>query len=221
MTTYTVTFHASHSYAVEDIEAKSLKHALKKAHALYDRDVIALNWSPYDPDCKPLRAIDIESMDGTDGTIWQSEDLALECAAPDLAEALTDLLDQIDSLTGESSCIDEDIKQGEEYRAARAAIAKAKGGLAMSNTNCLEHIRCPTCGSEDAFRVSARIWIFVTDDGTEDEGGHYEWDNDSPCQCADCDRLGTIKDFRTDIPKGRVVCAQATRESVPCSTRGA
>jgi hypothetical protein len=51
----------------------------------------------------------------------------LVATAPDLAETLTDLLDQIDSLTGESSCIDEDIKQGEAYHAARAALAKAKG----------------------------------------------------------------------------------------------
>ena len=48
----------------------------------------------------------------------------------ELVEALDRLLDQIDTLKGESSCIDEDILKGEPYAAARAVIAKATGGAA-------------------------------------------------------------------------------------------
>jgi hypothetical protein len=49
---------------------------------------------------------------------------------------------------------------------------KEKGKI-MTNKNCLEGIRCPQCGYEDAFRIEAQIRVYVTDDGTEDEGGHY------------------------------------------------
>jgi hypothetical protein len=45
-----------------------------------------------------------------------------------LREALGRLLDQIDTLKGESSCIDEDILKGEPYAAARAVIARAASG---------------------------------------------------------------------------------------------
>jgi hypothetical protein len=68
----------------------------------------------------------------------------------------------------------------------------------MTNENCLEGIRCPQCGYEDAFRIEAQITVYVTDDGTEDEGGHYAWDGESPCHCAECDHAGTIKDFRIE-----------------------
>jgi hypothetical protein len=66
------------------------------------------------------------------------------------------------------------------------------------NKNCLQGIRCPQCGYEDAFRIEARIMVYVTDDGTEDEGGHYGWDEESFCGCAECDHAGTIKDFRIE-----------------------
>jgi hypothetical protein len=46
----------------------------------------------------------------------------------ELREALGCLLDQIDTLKGESSCIDEDILKGEPYAAARAVIARAAAG---------------------------------------------------------------------------------------------
>jgi len=37
------------------------------------------------------------------------------------------LLAQIESLKGESSCIDADIKHGEEYRKVCAAVSRATG----------------------------------------------------------------------------------------------
>ena len=71
----------------------------------------------------------------------------------------------------------------------------------MTNTNCLQGFRCPECDESDAFRIEARITVFVTDDGTEDECGQYVWDGDSPCQCGDCGHNGTIKDFRVENQK--------------------
>jgi Zn ribbon nucleic-acid-binding protein len=75
---------------------------------------------------------------------------------------------------------------------------KQRRGNAMTNKNCLEGIRCPQCGHEDGFRIEAQITVYVNDDGTEDEGGHYAWDGESPCSCAECDHAGTIKDFRVE-----------------------
>lgn len=45
--------------------------------------------------------------------------------SPELLAAFDALLGQIEQLRGESSCIDEDLLQGEPYRAARAALAAA------------------------------------------------------------------------------------------------
>ena len=77
---------------------------------------------------------------------------------------------------------------------------KEKGDT-MTNKNCLEGIRCPQCGHEDAFRIEAQITVYVTDDGTEDEGGHYAWDGESPCRCAECGHAGKIADFRIENEK--------------------
>jgi hypothetical protein len=48
----------------------------------------------------------------------------------------------------------------------------------MTNTNCLEGIRCPDCGNEESFRIAAKTIVTVTDDGIEDHGD-MEWDDDS------------------------------------------
>ena len=130
MTTYTATFRTPQAYAVHDIEADSAEAALEKAHALYQADPYSLSWYAYDSDAEPLEEIEIENPAGSDGAVWQNDDLSLRFAAPELLDALTALISQIDSLHGESSCIDEDIQQGDEYRQAVAVIAKAKGGAA-------------------------------------------------------------------------------------------
>jgi hypothetical protein len=61
------------------------------------------------------------------GDEWNDADIALICAAPELLEALRGLLAQIQTMKGESSCIDEDIMQGREYRDACDIVAKASG----------------------------------------------------------------------------------------------
>ena len=65
----------------------------------------------------------------------------------------------------------------------------------MPNTNCLEGVRCPECAYEDGFYIDARITVFVTDNGTEDQNGDYYWDNESACSCANCKHEATLKDF--------------------------
>lgn len=63
------------------------------------------------------------------------------------------------------------------------------------NTNCLEGVKCPKCGPEDLFKIAASVIVEVSDDGTEDQGGGYEWDQQTFCQCCECDHGGKLADF--------------------------
>jgi hypothetical protein len=75
----------------------------------------------------------------------------------------------------------------------------------MTNTNCLEGIKCPACGNEDRFRIAGTAVFTVTDEGAEDHGD-IEWDDDSYADCPDCFRHGTLKDFRAQ-PSSPVAAA--------------
>jgi len=71
----------------------------------------------------------------------------------------------------------------------------------MTNENCLQGIRCPACGQEDRFKITALITCVVTDDGSDPVGDH-EWDGDSSTHCPDCGFDGKLKAFRkpVDLP---------------------
>lgn len=68
------------------------------------------------------------------------------------------------------------------------------------NENCLEGVACPNCGQEHRFHIAAMVMVEVTDNGTEDMGGAYEWDDSNTCQCADpnCDYTGSLREFTID-----------------------
>lgn len=67
----------------------------------------------------------------------------------------------------------------------------------MSNTNCLEGMACPKCGSEGPFKIVITAWALMFDDGIE-ETDESEWDDESPCICHECNHLGTVKDFEDE-----------------------
>ncbi len=62
------------------------------------------------------------------------------------------------------------------------------------NTNCLEGIRCPECGSYGPFGIGTHCSAIVHDDGVEETSGH-EWDKFSPITCQKCDHDGAVGDF--------------------------
>jgi hypothetical protein len=66
----------------------------------------------------------------------------------------------------------------------------------MTNTNCLEGIRCPACGQDDRFKITALITCIVTDDGSEPVGDH-DWDDESNAHCAGCGFDAKLRHFRT------------------------
>ena len=66
----------------------------------------------------------------------------------------------------------------------------------MVNDNCLEGIRCPHCGQEDRFHITATVTCAVTDEGS-DPVGHHSWDDGSFTSCPECGLQGTLKEFRS------------------------
>jgi hypothetical protein len=65
----------------------------------------------------------------------------------------------------------------------------------MANTNCLVGVKCPKCGQQDCFEIAAKIMVRVTDDGTEDMEGNYEWDQDARCLCTECGFQNRLRAF--------------------------
>jgi hypothetical protein len=65
----------------------------------------------------------------------------------------------------------------------------------MTNSNCLEGIRCPACGNNEVFHISTRSLATVTDEGVDDATDH-EWDDDSYTRCPECDEDGELSEFR-------------------------
>jgi hypothetical protein len=65
----------------------------------------------------------------------------------------------------------------------------------MANTNCLEGMACPKCGSEGPFKIECKTYFEVYDSGT---GDHEDvvWDEDSLIECMECHHDGTVFDFR-------------------------
>jgi hypothetical protein len=66
----------------------------------------------------------------------------------------------------------------------------------MVNSNCLQGIRCPSCGNEAAFYIEASTVMYVTDEGAESRGD-TSWNDDSHAECTECERSGKLADFKT------------------------
>jgi hypothetical protein len=61
------------------------------------------------------------------------------------------------------------------------------------NEDCLDGMRCPSCGSYEPFYIDVQTTFTMFDDG----GSEYQdlhWDDDSYCACS-CGKEGTVKDF--------------------------
>lgn len=65
----------------------------------------------------------------------------------------------------------------------------------MANTNCLEGMKCPKCGQEDHFRITAEAVFDVFDDGT-DLFGDVEWGDESTAVCPNCMYITKVAQLR-------------------------
>lgn len=64
----------------------------------------------------------------------------------------------------------------------------------MANSNCLENMACPNCGSLGPYTIDCTTSAEVSDNGVE-ETGDMEWDSDSSCTCRACGHGAEVKDF--------------------------
>ena len=64
----------------------------------------------------------------------------------------------------------------------------------MSNTNCLEGIKCPKCASLEPFRLSATTIVKVYDEGT-DRTEDFDWDGNF-CECGQCGYSSELWEFQ-------------------------
>ncbi len=76
------------------------------------------------------------------------------------------------------------------------------------NDNCLQDMCCPECGNEDELLIAATMFVSVTDDGTDPNGGSnkdfdQEWDDDSACKCPECGFLGVVGQFKGQEAKAQ------------------
>jgi len=67
----------------------------------------------------------------------------------------------------------------------------------MTNTNCLKGFQCPKCKSFGPFRIEVTTTILMYDDGSDYDHDGLEWEEDSYCECNECDFHGMVKDFQT------------------------
>jgi hypothetical protein len=59
-----------------------------------------------------------------------------------------------------------------------------------------QRLRCPVCGSREAFAVELWQTVLVYADGIVSEGDEgQQWDGASPCRCDACDHEGVVADF--------------------------
>ena len=63
------------------------------------------------------------------------------------------------------------------------------------NKNCLEGFRCPKCGSYAPFDILIARWYRFEDEGSVEDYGDFEWDENSPCKCFECKYEGKVGDF--------------------------
>ena len=70
------------------------------------------------------------------------------------------------------------------------------------NENCLEGMRCPSCGSEGPFTIVVTALSEVSDDGTENFAD-VDWGDGSRIWCQDCEWNGVA--VETKLPNAVLV----------------
>lgn len=64
------------------------------------------------------------------------------------------------------------------------------------NTNHLQGMKCPKCGSEGPFHIEISQIVILHDDGTEDPYSDSHWGDNSYCYCPSCDFDDDVHEFK-------------------------
>lgn len=132
MTIYKAYFRTDAEYATREFDTATPEQALALARRLYDDDPSDLIFVSYGENM-PVNEIEISGPDGGKLTLWRDEDLSLQDAARDLFEALQEcssFLAAASEMYERKGLRRLAAKLLTALSAARAAIAKAKGGVA-------------------------------------------------------------------------------------------
>ena len=110
MPTYTVQFFTDAEFALLEVHAKNPQAALKKAKKIESSEGERLNFRSYDG-VHDVTDILVE-LDGAEVCRWQSHDLRLRLAAPNLLKAACGVIDHWESgdLAGAVRALDEVIE---------------------------------------------------------------------------------------------------------------
>lgn len=89
----------------------------------------------------------------------------------------------------------------------------------MANTNCLEGMKCPECGSEGPFEIAASARFEVSDEGTGDYQD-VEWDRHSVCVCKECGYSGQVFNFEEVSEMSNVLAEGFSMQCPECGSLG-
>jgi rubrerythrin len=64
------------------------------------------------------------------------------------------------------------------------------------NTDLLQGKACPKCGYDKMLKIECNVMFEVFDDGTGDQEGSIEWDDDALTQCPKCNHSGALNTFK-------------------------
>jgi RNase P subunit RPR2 len=78
------------------------------------------------------------------------------------------------------------------------------------NDNCLSGMMCPNCKSDGPFRIEVKTMATVYDEGVE-ETEDNQWEEDSYCECKECDQTGTVKDFNVPDDIEETACGNCEK----------
>jgi len=99
---------------------------------------------------------------------------------------------QVDALHGLAHLLDDLMDE-----AAKTLSEQTVFGTS-TNDGCIDHVKCPECGYEAHFYISAESEFTVSDDGTDDHSD-VEWDAMSFVRCGDgaCNHDGRLWEFQS------------------------
>jgi len=80
------------------------------------------------------------------------------------------------------------------------------------NTNCLDGMRCPECGSCKPFDIVVGCIARTFDSGVE-HTWDFDWSRESSCTCVVCGHHGQVKDFKEK--EGAISNARDAQEFSP------
>ena len=78
------------------------------------------------------------------------------------------------------------------------------------NKNCLEGLRCPSCGHDEEIVVNVTMWVSLRDDGTDPYAdstkmcGDVEYGDGSPARCPKCGHFGLLNKWKYKNKKGTI-----------------